>query len=109
MSLRLPSTNASAGHRHDGRPAEDVEAQTWRRQAALRRAGDLRAARDLRAGFRRVLPERLAVVFLVAGLAAFFFAIFAMSLLSLFQFDFCPIRIDNSRARKDMGQSLTAR
>ena len=82
------------------------------RQAALRRAGDLRAARALRAGFRRVLPERLTVVFLAAGLAAFFFAIFAMSLLSLSLFSssiFCPIRIDNSRGRKDMVQSLTAR
>jgi hypothetical protein len=29
ISLRLPSRNASAGHRHDGRPAEDAEAKTW--------------------------------------------------------------------------------
>jgi hypothetical protein len=50
-----------------------------------RRAGDLRAARCFAAGARRVVPERLAVVFLfalfAAGLrrvAAFFFAVFAM-------------------------------
>jgi len=48
--------------------------------AALRRAGALRMPRALRAGLRRALPERLAVVF-VARLA--FFAIFAMSFLSL--------------------------
>jgi len=59
------------------------------RQAALRRAGALRTARALRAGLRRALPERLAVVFFLARLAAFF-AILAMSFLSLFQVVFLP-------------------
>jgi hypothetical protein len=52
-------------------------------QATLRRAGALRAARALRAGLRRALPARLAVVLFAAGLAAFLLAILAMSLLSL--------------------------
>ena len=65
------------------------------RQAALRRAGAFRVARALRAGLRRALPERLAVDFFVARLVAFFFAILAMSLLSLSRWFFCPIRIDN--------------
>jgi hypothetical protein len=61
------------------------------RQAALRRAGAFRVARALRAGLRRALPERLAVDFFVARLVAFFFAILAMSLLSLsFQVVFLP-------------------
>ena len=69
-----------------GRPAEAFETSNAvsDRQAALRRAGDFRTARALRAGLRRALPERLAVVFFVARLVAFFFAILAMSLLSLF-------------------------
>ena len=80
------------------------------RQAALRRAGAFRVARALRAGLRRALPERLAVDFFVARLVAFFFAILAMSLLSLFPGGFsAQFESTITRARKDMGQSLTAR
>ena len=79
-------------------------------QAALRRAGEFRMARALRAGLRRALPERLAVVFFVARLVAFFFAILAMSLLSLFPGGFsAQFESTITRARKGMGQSLTAR
>ena len=80
------------------------------RQAALRRAGAFRVARALRAGLRRALPERLAVDFFVARLVAFFFAILAMSLLSLFPGGFsAQFESTITRARKGMGQSLTAR
>jgi hypothetical protein len=74
------------GFRFGGRPAElsELSVDCRGRQAALRRAGALRVARALRAGLRRALPERLAVVFFVARLVAFFFAILAMSFLSLF-------------------------
>jgi hypothetical protein len=83
--------NFRPGFRFGGRPAElsELSVNCRGRQAALRRAGAFRVARALRAGLRRALPERLAVVFFLARLEAFF-AILAMSFLSLFPVGFLP-------------------
>ncbi len=59
--------------------------------AALRRAFGLRVLRGFAVDLRRALPERFVAVFFTAGLAAFFFAVFAMSSISLcLQFVFLP-------------------
>jgi hypothetical protein len=49
----------------------------------LRRARGLRAVRRFAVDLRRALPERFVAVFFTAGLAAFFFAVFAMFSISL--------------------------
>ena len=80
-----PQKNFGRAARHAGARPEPLP--NCALQAALRRAGDFRAGRRFAVDLRRALPERFIAAFLavfLAGLAAFFFAVFAMSSFSLF-------------------------
>jgi hypothetical protein len=77
---------ASAGHSSRGMPGRCFSGlRVSGLQAALRRVAlrALRAGRRLAVGLRRALPERF-IGLRATGLAAFFFAVFAMVSLSLF-------------------------